>query len=1154
MRGLGPGEAVARINASHDSGAGAGGNDARVVPGESVLVGREEELGLLLAGVAHASAGRGRLFLLAGEPGIGKSRLVEELAVEARRTNVRVLWGRCWEAGGAPAHWPWVQALRAYVREAEPEVLRRQLGDGAADVAQLLPEVRQVLAGVGQPASVDSDSARFRLFDATAGLLRNIAKDTPMLLVLEDMHAADAPSLILLQFLAQSLVDARVMIVVTYRDVEVSRGHPLGPAVVELAREPTTRRIHLSGLAVPDVRRFIEVSTGAIPSQALVEAVAHQTDGNPMFVGEIVKLLASEGRLGSDTAVPLKPVPQAIRDVIGRRLGHVSERSHHVLGIASVLGREFRLDLLAAISDHTRDELLDVLDEAIAARLVEDNTAAGGGLRFSHSLIRDTLYEDIAGSRRVRLHLRAGEVIEQSRNARPELLAALAHHFFAAIPMGETRRATDYAIRAAEVALRGLAFEEAARLYRMALQAMDLAHEADDATRLDVLLALGDALNRAGDADAARPEFISAASIARRRGDARALARAALGYGGRLAWAAIRGDLQFVPLLEEAIAALGDTPSTMRVMLIARLAAGPLRDSPDPTRRHMLSAEAVDMARALGDPATLAYALEARQGAVVGPDSRAETLRISDELERLAAQLGDSEKAVMAHMQRCQVRLYEADIRGVRTARDAMARGVQQLRQGPQRWFLLGTDATLAILDGRFDEAESLSGQAYEAGKRLESFVGFAHHLQLLWIWIERGRIEDAKTLFGESVERFRLYPLWRAALPYLQLRFGSREQAGAALEDALAEPRTVKEDFLLGESLLADAAADLADRPASAQLYEGLRPYASLVAGDLPDVAWGSLERPMGRLAAVLGRTDDAEQHLRAAIATDDRMGARPWAAHSRYAYAQLLLERGRSGDREAAATLLAAALATAEKLGMGRLASEVMARLGELRPTRAAAEPGSNASAGARATVAIQAAPLEGTIALEGEYWTIEYEGRVVRLRDTKGMRIIARLLSAPGRPHAALDLERIDNPDNVEVSRVVAGGDAGELLDDEARRAYRGRIAELRVAIADAEEAGNGAGAGPMREEMDLLVHELSRALGLGGRPRHAGSIAERARLNVTRAVRSSLRRIATADPGLAAHLGATVHTGTLCHYTPDPRSSVTWRLSRADGAGC
>lgn len=263
------------------------------------------------------------------------------------------------------------------------------------------------------------------------------------------------------------------------------------------------------------------------------------------------------------------------------------------------------------------------------------------------------------------------------------------------------------------------------------------------------------------------------------------------------------------------------------------------------------------------------------------------------------------------------------------------------------------------------------------------------------------------------------------------------------------------------------------------------------------------------------------------------------------------MLLGRDGQGDRARAIELLSDALRTCDQLGMSALRVKVAEALTRAGDATSAAHP--QPSAGHRIQprdTSVPASVSDGTFLLEGEYWTVGYEGRVVRLRDSKGMRVLARLLANPGRPHASLDLERLNAPGDEATARAVASGDAGEVLDAEALRAYRARLLELREAVDDEEARGNADQAGAMREEIDFIAHELSRALGLGGRSRRTGSIAERARLNVTRAARSAIRRIAAADAGLAAHLETTVHTGMVCVYSPDPRSPVGWRVSLGD----
>src|SRR6266545_1418541 len=369
-------------------------------PPRSAFVGREGELAELVAGLDDAFAGRGRLFLLVGEPGIGKSRLADELIMQARRRGALVLAGRCWEAGGAPAYWPWVQSLRTLVRESGAEALRLQLGAGAADVAQIVPELRQLFPDLPEPPSLESEGARFRLFDATAEFLRIASQGRPIVLVLDDLHAADTPSLLLLQFLARGLVSTRMLLLGALRDVDPIPGEPLTTMLADVAREPVTCRLSLRGLSEQDVAEYVELTASEIGSPELVAALHEETEGNPLFVAETVRLLVLEGVPPEPTGVTIA-IPQSVRDVISRRLTHLSQECNRVLVLASVLGREFAPEALAHMSGVSEEELLDSLDEAVVAQVVSDVPGGRGRLRFAHVLIRDTLYEGLTTARSV---------------------------------------------------------------------------------------------------------------------------------------------------------------------------------------------------------------------------------------------------------------------------------------------------------------------------------------------------------------------------------------------------------------------------------------------------------------------------------------------------------------------------------------------------------------------------------------------------------------------------------------------------------------------------------------------------------------------------------------------------------------------------------
>jgi DNA-binding SARP family transcriptional activator/tetratricopeptide (TPR) repeat protein len=906
-------------------------------PSRGVFVGRERELAELLAGLDAVFAGHGRLFLLSGEPGIGKSRLTEELIAHARARGARVLVGRCWEAGGAPAYWPWVQPIRAYARESDPAALRSQLGGGARDLAQIVPELREQFPDLPEPHSLESEGARFRLFDATADFFRNASKNEPILLVLDDLHAADAPSLLLLQFLARELGSTRLLLLGAYRSVDPTPEHPLTAMLADVAREPVTRHLSLGGLSEGDVATYVELTASEIASPELIAALHEETEGNPLFVGEIVRLLSVEGVRPESTAEVRLAIPQSVHDVIARRLTHLSEECNRLLVMASVLGREFALDALACLSGVSEDELLDTLDEAMAARVISDVPGSPAHLRFAHVLMRDTLYEGLTTARRVRLHRQAVAALEALYGDEPgPHLAELVHHSIAG---SEFDKGLHYAQRAGDRALALLAYEEAARLYETALEALDLAGLSDESTRCELLLALGEAEARAGNSPEAKRAFLVTAGIARGLGLPRELARAAAGYGGRIVWTRAGNDHQLVPLLEEGLASLADEDVELRARLLARL-AGALRDEPSRDRRDRLSKEAVELARRAGNPAALAYALDGRAAAILAPDTVAERLALGSELRDVAERIGDGERVVQAHVWRFVAQIEMGD-----TSRIDLAAAIQiaeELRQPAQLFVVTAARAMLALASGRLAEAEELVPQAFALGERAQPEAAIPiYGLQRYALCDLQGGLEEVEPAIRELVAEYPARPALRCVLAHLYTQLGRTNDARREFDDLARDGFSVLPfdmEWLYGMSLLAETCTILSDRESAGLLYQMLLPYAAFNAADQPEGMRGSVSRYLGLLATATERFDDAQRHFEDAIAMNARMGARPWLAHTQHDYARMLLARDAPRDPASATELLASAKTTCQELGMTGLATRADALLEELdaRPAR--------------------------------------------------------------------------------------------------------------------------------------------------------------------------------------------------------------------------
>ena len=891
---------------------------AEAEPTRGTFVGRERELSALTSGLDDAFAGRGRLFLLVGEPGIGKSRLADELTRHARGRGARVLVGRCWEAGGAPAYWPWVQSMRALVRESEPGTLREQLGDGAVDLAQLLPELRELFPDLGRPPSLESESARFRLFEAATSLLTSAAQARPVVLVLDDLHAADEPSLLLLQFLARELGSCRVLVVGAYRNVDPTPSNPLTAAVAELGREPVSVTVTLAGLDQHDVERFIELLTGETPNHELVRLIHEETQGNPLFMGEIVRLLVQEGRLDNGDASRLI-IPQSVRDVIARRLAHLTEECNRVLVLAAVLGREFALDALARVAGATEDELLETLDEAIEARVVSDVPGSPGRLRFAHVLIRDSLYEELPSTRRVRVHRLAANALETLYGAEPRAqLAELAYHTIAG---SEFAKGVHYAQQAGDRALTLLAYEEATRLYAMALDALELSDPENEKSRCELLLSLGDAQMRAGQSPPAKQAFLAAAELARRLGLTTELARAAAGYGGRAMWARAGSDDRLVPLLEEGLAALAEDNVELRARLLARL-AGALRDEPTRNRRDKLSREAVELARDTGNAAALAYALGGRVASMLAPDSVGECLALSSELRELAEQIGDKELSVSGHIARYLVQMMTGDLSEVESGLAVASGMADQLKQPATLWQVFSSNALLALTAGRLNAAEELVWQAFALGERAQPEMAIpTYRLQRYQLCDFQGRLDEVVPEITDLVSEYPARPAFRCALAHLHARLGQLDIARLefeqfAVDDFAALPFDM--EWLYGMSLLAETCSLVRNTDSANVLYGLLTPWASFNAADPPEGNRGSVSRYLGLLAARMERLEDARQHFEDALVMNGRTGARPWLAHTQHDYARMFCARDRPGDRERAAELESQALATFTELGM--------------------------------------------------------------------------------------------------------------------------------------------------------------------------------------------------------------------------------------------
>ncbi|MFN8558335.1 MAG: AAA family ATPase [Dehalococcoidia bacterium] len=600
--------------------------------GETPFVGRRTEMALLLDRLAGASHGRGGIVLITGEPGIGKTRLAAEFAAAAAGAGAVVRWGRCYEGEGAPAFWPWMHLLRAHLSDQPGQTVALGLPGVLAELGRLLPELSERLTGPSSPR-LEPAQSRFRLFAAvTAFLIADARAAPPLALTLDDLHWADQPSLLLLQFLAREVSGAPLLVVGTYRDTELAEGHPLRGALAQLIREPWVERLPLSGLSVPEIAGYLTTVSGSAPPEDVAAALHRDTNGNPLYVTELAPLLGADPSPQSERRPALSA---GVRQTVTLRLDRLSPACRRLLDLAAVCGPDFDAGLLAAAGHLDRDTLFDALEEAERARILVAMEGVPGRFAFSHALVQAALYEEIPTARRIRLHYHVGAALERAWVDDPtHYPAILAHHFHQAAALGAAGRAATWSGRAGDQALASLAYEEAVRHYERALQALDAPLQAPRpaaerrAERRTLLLALGDALNCSGRRDEARDVFAAAATLARGTSpDASArnaadLGRAALGFAGPLvSVGAVDGAS--VALLEEALATPAAEPA-VRARLLARLAME-LAWSADAERRARLCAEAIDLVRSTADAAGRAYVLHARHYALWTPQPGAAT-------------------------------------------------------------------------------------------------------------------------------------------------------------------------------------------------------------------------------------------------------------------------------------------------------------------------------------------------------------------------------------------------------------------------------------------------------------------------------------------------------------------------------------------------
>jgi DNA-binding CsgD family transcriptional regulator len=950
------------------------------------FIGRQQELARLVARIQTMEPAGGGLVLVGGEPGIGKTRIVQELADRARRAGWQVLLGRAYDTTGMPPYLPFAEALRPHLRSCPSARLRAQIDAGAHAVALLVPDLHQRLPDLPPHPPLSPEHARYRLFEAVTDVLLAIARDgaapgdagadaphpdppgvpaaTGLLLVLEDLHWADAPTLQLLLHLARRLGEAPLLVVGTHRTVEVGPAHPLTAVLADLGHERLAEHVPLTPFSADDAAALITALSGGPVAPELVHALHQETAGLPFFLEEVVRQLVRDGRDLTDAqggAAGAWGLPAGVQQAIGRRLARLSPAAYGLVQAGAVVGDRFGFEVAAAMcradpagsgtAAGGPDPLLDALDEVLEAGVVRED---GAGYQFHHALIRRSLIDPLTLPRRQRLHLRAAEALEQvhARDLAP-YIGELATHYHQAGPAADPETTIGYLCRAADGSAGAFAWEEAAMRWQAALA---LLAPDDAARRCALLLRLGGAQSRVGDSEDARRSFQDAADLARRTAVPEQLAEAAMGFA--LTFIPPVGPLQqtAVALLEAALDALAEGDSTLRARVLGQLAALQ-RPTAAWEWRDALSRQAVAMARRLGDLPTLADVLVRRHWAIGDTRILAERQALIEEVLALAEQTGDPALARDVSLLQVMTTLELGDAAAFAQAIDRYNALAHQLRTANSMLGVLQLQAMREMMVGRLTVAEDRIRQVRALAKRAHlPGVTMWPTLQQGYLRLYQGRAGEVAGTVADDLLAAAPAPLQRSlrgARAHLLARAGRLAEARTEFEQGAVHDFADLHRY--GDEVLvlvhfADACVLLGDTRRAALLYRQLLPFRTrAVVGFGGYVFHGAVAYYLGLLAATCAHAsrpepgtgtaagrpghgsaataevdwETAVDHFEAALALHARLGARMWVAHTQCAYAALLRDRRRPADRQRARALLEEAVTTFTELGLTHAAT---------------------------------------------------------------------------------------------------------------------------------------------------------------------------------------------------------------------------------------
>lgn len=877
------------------------------------FVGRRDELDQLRVVLEDSLLGNGKIVTVTGDPGIGKTRTAQEISTYASTRGVQVIWGRCYEERGAPPYCPWRQAIGSLAEQLDHDSLAAYLGAGAPEISEIIPSIADLIPGLGSPPVLEPAPARFRLFESITTLLKNAAESESLLIILDDFQWADRPSLMLLEYLSRELSGSRILVLVTYRDLELTRRHPLVRTLGELVKEPSFERIRLRGLTQPEVSRFIENSIGMNPPSELVKAIYEQTEGNALFVTEVVRLLVQEGVLDPDNLAKRRrwsiSIPEGVRVVIGARLDNLSETCNQILTIAAVIGRDFDFDLLERLSSTlgiSTEDLHDALDEAQAAQLIHELPGASLRFRFTHSIIQQTLVDEHSTMGRMRTHNAIAEAIEgMHKNKLDEHSADLAYHLSQAGSGVDAEKLARYVLIAGEQALESYAYEEAIELFEIGLARKD-SSESDDQLPL-LLHGLGRANAAVLDTTAASEALTQASDIYvenQHFNEAIEIACSPVGY-------LETGDPDLISRALELV----EPNSHQFGRLISHRGAhlGDLRDYEGAIQAFD---EAVSIAQRERD-VELEMWTQARAGSMeiylanydrcVERDGRAVQLNQQIQDPRIEAHAG---------MCATYSLLGQGDLRAARDECVSMLSVAEGARHRQGMVSALEIHSLVQICEGDWKGATENLNRALElAPARLN---GLAYRALIEFL---TGDLNQTESHLDSLLDVYQGEIGWHVpqhVLTHIGHSIGRRKIIDSAKMAAESEISTGGQDVMAEARLtLGLAAVATGDMDSAAEQYSAL----SKISDSCVTLYFLSVDRVRGLLSELLGRVDQAAVHFENAIEYGRRVGYLPEFAIACADYAQILLNRSDAGDVDRANDLLVEANTTAERLGMNPL-----------------------------------------------------------------------------------------------------------------------------------------------------------------------------------------------------------------------------------------